>query len=377
LRAAGLHLLLGQPRQTLVAESQLRLRQGMVVLGGAALLLFVGVGWLAETGIRRQVGRIISMVRRTRRGESGPRIAQPYPRGELGELMAVLNGTAESLQQQRQAIDELGLRLRDAHTRELTERVQNEARLSRMANYDGLTGLPNRALFRDRLQQAVERSQRTGRPFALMFLDLDRFKNINDSLGHDVGDRLLVAVAEVLAGSIRATDVLARPREEMADEGIFRLGGDEFTFLVQGLSGSADVKGVAERILAALGRPFIVGEHELFISGSLGITVYAGGSVDLDGLIKQADMAMYRAKDSAATPTLLRRRLHREASRAPPARSLVAPRAGAWRVPAALPAQGRLRQWPGHRRGGAAALAAGWPRPRAPTSSSRCWRRPA
>jgi predicted signal transduction protein with EAL and GGDEF domain len=83
----------------------------------------------------------------------------------------------------------------------------------------------------------------------------------------------------------------------MADEGIFRLGGDEFTFLVQGLSGSADVKGVAERILAALGRPFIVGEHELFISGSLGITVYAGGSVDLDGLIKQADMAMYRAKD--------------------------------------------------------------------------------
>ncbi len=297
LRAAGLHLLLGQPRQTLVAESHLRLRQGMVVLGGAALLLFVGVGWLAETGIRRQVGRIISMVRELGAGNPGARIAQPYPRGELGELMAVLNGTAESLQQQRQAIDELGVRLREAHTRELTERVQNEARLSRMANYDGLTGLPNRALFRDRLQHAVERSQRTDRPFALMFLDLDRFKNINDSLGHDVGDRLLVAVAEVLAGSIRATDVLARPREEMAEAGIFRLGGDEFTFLVQGLSGSADVNGVAERILAALGRPFIVGEHELFISGSLGITVYAGGSVDLDGLIKQADMAMYRAKE--------------------------------------------------------------------------------
>jgi HAMP domain-containing protein len=124
LRAAGLHLLLGQPRQTLVAESQLRLRQGMVVLGGAALLLFVGVGWLAETGIRRQVGRIISMVRELGAGNQGARIAQPYPRGELGELMAVLNGTAESLQQQRQ-IDELRLRARCAHPR-LTERVQNE-----------------------------------------------------------------------------------------------------------------------------------------------------------------------------------------------------------------------------------------------------------
>ena len=315
LRAAGLHLLLGQPRQTLVAESHQRLRQGLLVLGGAALLLFAGVGWLAEWGIRRPVGRIISMVRELGAGHPGARIAPPFPRGELGALMTVLNGTADSLQQQRQAIDELGVRLREAHMRELTDRLQNEARLSRMANFDSLTGLPNRTQFRDRLQQAVERAQRSGRPFALMFLDLDRFKNINDSLGHDVGDRLLVAVAEVLAGSIRATDVLARPQEEAAEAGIFRLGGDEFTFLIEGLHGRSDVNGVAERILAALGRPFIVGEHELFISGSLGITVYAGDGIDLDGLVKQADMAMYRAKDLGRdTYCFFDEELHREAN---------------------------------------------------------------
>ena len=112
LRAAGLHLLLGQPRQTLVAESHQRLRQGLLVLGGAALLLFAGVGWLAEWGIRRPVGRIISMVRELGAGHPGARIAPPFPRGELGALMTVLNGTADSLQQQRQAIDELGVRLR-------------------------------------------------------------------------------------------------------------------------------------------------------------------------------------------------------------------------------------------------------------------------
>ena len=315
LRAVGLHLLLGQPRQTLVAESHLRLRQGLLVLGGAALLLFAGVGWLAEWGIRRPVGRIISMVKELGAGNPGARIAPPFPRGELGALMTVLNGTADSLQQQRQAIDELGVRLREAHMRELTDRLQNEARLSRMANFDSLTGLPNRTQFRDRLQQAVERAQRSGRPFALMFLDLDRFKNINDSLGHDVGDRLLVAVAEVLAGSIRASDVLARPHDEGAEAGIFRLGGDEFTFLIEGLQGRGDVNGVAERILAALGRPFIVGEHELFISGSLGITVYAGDGVDLDGLVKQADMAMYRAKDLGRdTYCFFDEELHREAN---------------------------------------------------------------
>ena len=114
VRAAGLNLLLGLPKQALVADSKLHLRQGLTVLAAAALLLFTGVWLLAEWGIRRQVGRITAMVRELGAGHLGARIALPYPRGELGGLMAVLNSTAASLQRQREAIDELGLRLRQA-----------------------------------------------------------------------------------------------------------------------------------------------------------------------------------------------------------------------------------------------------------------------
>lgn len=301
LQEAGLRVMLGQPRQVLVAVSKLRLKQGLVVLSGAALLLFAGVWLLAEWGIRRQVARITSMVSELGAGNLAARIAQPHPRGELGGLMAVLNGTADSLQQQRAAIDELAQRLKAAHGREIAERAQNEERLARMANFDGLTGLPNRALFRERLQHAIGRVRRTGRPLALMFLDIDRFKNINDSLGHDVGDRLLAAVAQVLAGCLRHTDSVGRDGgiggEGAAACGVFRLGGDEFMVLAEDAGCTEAAAAIAQRILKALGRPFTVGEHELFISASIGITVHAGEAADLDVLVKQADMAMYRAKE--------------------------------------------------------------------------------
>jgi diguanylate cyclase (GGDEF)-like protein len=176
--------------------------------------------------------------------------------------------------------------------RDITERKQHEARLSKMANFDSLTGLPNRTLFRDRLQQAMARSRRTGQHFALMFLDLDRFKNINDSLGHDVGDKLLVAVANVLRSCLRDTDSIARRAE-----GVFRLGGDEFTILVEDLDSSAPVAVIAQRILDALGQALMIGDHELYISASIGITVFVNDGTDLDGLIKQADLAMYRSKE--------------------------------------------------------------------------------
>jgi diguanylate cyclase (GGDEF)-like protein len=212
--------------------------------------------------------------------------------------MVVLNTTADSLQRQREAIDELGLRLREAHMHELLESEENEARLFRMANFDGLTGLPNRTLFRDRLQQAIARSRRSGRPFALMFLDIDRFKTINDSLGHDIGDRLLVAVAGVLAGCVRETDSLARGSDAASTEAVFRLGGDEFTILTEDLADTSSVKTIAERILAALNRPFMIAEHELYTSASIGIALYDGHEdADMDGLIKQADIAMYRSKE--------------------------------------------------------------------------------
>lgn len=166
-----------------------------------------------------------------------------------------------------------------------------------MANFDELTGLPNRALFRDRLQRSIVRSRRTGQQFGLMFLDLDRFKNINDSLGHDVGDQLLVQVATRLSTCIRDSDSLARSSVEALADDVFRLGGDEFTILVEDLDGISPVTTIAKRILFALGQPFMIGDHELYVSASIGITVFTNDGTDPDGLIKQADLAMYRSKE--------------------------------------------------------------------------------
>jgi diguanylate cyclase (GGDEF)-like protein len=296
IEAAGLRILVGQPRHALLADARQNLRHGLLIVAGAALLLFAGVWSLVEWGIRRQVGRIAKMVRDLGAGDLGARIELPHPRGELGGLMALLNTSAGSLQQQREAIEDLGQRLRDAHLREITESEQNEARLSQIASFDGLTGMPNRTLFRDRLRQAIARARRSGRPFALLFIDLDRFKSVNDSLGHDVGDRLLVAVSEVLAACVRDTDSIGRHGDGAAAEGVFRVGGDEFTILAEDLSGPDSVALVAKRILDALDRPFMIGEYELFTSASIGISMYAGDDTDLDSLIKQADMAMYRSK---------------------------------------------------------------------------------
>lgn len=316
MQAAGLRVMLNAPRQALVAQAQRRLGQGLLVLAGAALLLFAGVWSLAEWGIRRQVGRITTMVHELGAGKLSARIEPPHPRGELGGLMGLLNTTADALQRQRNAIDDLSQRLRQSHSREISEREENEARLAQMVNFDSLTGMPNRSLFRDRLQQAIARSRRSGRSFALMFLDLDRFKVVNDSLGHDVGDRLLIAVSGVLADCVRETDSIGRHAREASADEVFRLGGDEFMILAEETRGPEFVVAIAQRILVALDRPFMIGEHELFISASIGITVYANDGTDLDGLVKQADMAMYRSKQLGRdTYCFFDETLNQEASR--------------------------------------------------------------
>lgn len=296
MRAAGVHVLLGQPQHVLVATSRLQLRQGLIVLTGAALLLFTGVWLLAELGIRRPVVRITSMVRDLGAGTLTARVGPPYARGELGGLMSALDSMAVSLGQQRASIELLSENLREAHRREIQERQANEEQLTRLASYDGLTGLPNRSLFRDRLQQAIARSRRSSRPLALMFLDIDRFKVINDSLGHDVGDQLLVAMSRVLGECLRDSDSLVRGTEVVSGSEVFRLGGDEFMVLAEDVNGIA-AAAMARRILGALARPVVVDGNELFITASIGITLTGNNAVDLDGLIKQADMAMYRSKE--------------------------------------------------------------------------------
>jgi len=178
--------------------------------------------------------------------------------------------------------------------RDGTERLDTQERLQQLANYDSLTGLPNRALFRDRLGQAMARAQRSGQPMALMFLDLDRFKVVNDDLGHEVGDRLLQHVTQALTQCLRAADSVAH--DSAPQHTLSRLGGDEFTVIVENVGGAEDAAHVARRMLEALNEPFHVDEEEIVISASIGISLYPTEDVDLDTLIRHTDMAMYRSK---------------------------------------------------------------------------------
>ncbi len=161
---------------------------------------------------------------------------------------------------------------------------QYESRLQHLAHYDALTELPNRLLFRERLSDMLTRAERHGNVLALLFIDLDRFKPINDTLGHQAGDELLQRVAGRLAGCVRASDTIAR------------LGGDEFTVLLDDLHGPDEAGIIARNILDALERPYILHGEAQFISASIGIACYPSDSADAETLLRQADMAMYRAK---------------------------------------------------------------------------------
>ncbi|MDH5229408.1 MAG: EAL domain-containing protein [Gammaproteobacteria bacterium] len=172
-----------------------------------------------------------------------------------------------------------------AVSRDITERKETEERLLYLANYDSLTGLPNRALFRDRLRRAIARAQRNDSHVALMFLDLDRFKNINDSLGHHAGDQLLRGVARRLKQYARKGDTIAR------------LGGDEFTVILEGINNADDAAVVAKKILELMEPPFKVDGHEVAASTSIGITLYPDDAADMRTLLKNADTAMYRSKE--------------------------------------------------------------------------------
>ena len=164
------------------------------------------------------------------------------------------------------------------------ERKRAEERLTYLAQYDQLTGLVNRTLFRDRLIQAMARSKRLQQPLGLMLLDLDRFKQVNDTMGHDVGDHLLKAVADRLKDCVREVDTVAR------------MGGDEFTIILEGLSCEQDITIIARRITDSLSEPFLIQQQNASIGVSIGITVYPSDDHAIDELLKHADAAMYRAK---------------------------------------------------------------------------------
>lgn len=169
-------------------------------------------------------------------------------------------------------------------THDITSKKQAEDKIWQLAHFDLLTGLPNRALFYDRLRQSIAAAKRQHKKLALLFLDLDDFKKINDTFGHDTGDTLLAKVAERLRQSIRDEDTVARA------------GGDEFLFILNQISNAENAAIVAQKIITALAEPFVINNNTCEIGGSIGISILPDDSDELETLIRQSDDAMYQAK---------------------------------------------------------------------------------
>jgi diguanylate cyclase (GGDEF)-like protein/PAS domain S-box-containing protein len=394
----NMHVLVGRSKSELTAAPDRRLAEDMVILGIVSILLFAGAWLLVELAIRSQISRIVTMAERLGAGDLGARILPPYPKGELGGLMTVLNGTASSLERQKRDIDDLNLRLsqsqrlealekqrldvaldnmtqglllfdaserivvcnqryieiyglspdvikpgcsfRDliAHRKQtgsfhgdieaycssvtraiarkevtryvtetrdgrliqivnqvvaiggwvathedITERARSDERIAHLAHYDALTDLPNRVLFREQLVCALNNIV-PGKQLAVLYIDIDEFKRINDSLGHSIGDELLKALAVRLRGCLAATDFIAR------------LGGDEFAVIQTGVERPADTVDLVERIYQAIREPYECVGHLLTTDASVGIALAPQDSTDLDQLLKNADLAMYEAK---------------------------------------------------------------------------------
>ncbi len=184
-----------------------------------------------------------------------------------------------------------------AIVRDITERKRTEEKVELLAYHDPLTGLLNRHSFKEHLENAVESARRRGRYVGTLFLDLDRFKRINDTLGYKVGDLLLQGVAERILESVRKSDKAARQVGGVNSSSISRLGGDEFTILLPEIRQVQDTSKVAQRLLDSLARPFAIAGHEIFVTGSIGITVFPLDGEDADTLLKNADSAMYGAKE--------------------------------------------------------------------------------
>jgi diguanylate cyclase (GGDEF)-like protein/PAS domain S-box-containing protein len=179
--------------------------------------------------------------------------------------------------------------------RDISERKRTEEQIRRLAYCDSLTGMPNRQAFLETLEKELLRSKIGNKRFAVLFMDLDAFKRINDTLGHNVGDLLLKVVSERLRETLRPSDLVSRTEQ---DNNFARLGGDEFTILIPDLEKVDNALNVAHRVKEAMRRPFLIDSNEIFVTASIGISLFPEDGEDCDSLLKYADTAMYHAKNS-------------------------------------------------------------------------------
>jgi diguanylate cyclase (GGDEF)-like protein/PAS domain S-box-containing protein len=260
----------------------------------AGRILNVSNYWLQTLGYRREevVGRRLSdfLSEKSRRFAEDTVLPEFFRAGfikdiphqmlkKTGEIMHVLVSAIAEYDDEGQISRSLGVVV------DITERKEAEKEIQKLAYYDTLTGLPNRTLFLDRLSQGLAQGRREERKVGVLFLDLDRFKAINDTLGHVAGDMLLKYVAKRLQGCVRQSDTVAR------------LGGDEFVVILPGVHTEADLTAFSKKILDTLSRPVRLGEKKFFTTASIGISVFPDDAENVDALIRNADIAMYAAKD--------------------------------------------------------------------------------
>jgi len=190
-----------------------------------------------------------------------------------------------------------GRMLRITAIRDITERKEAEEQIRYLAYYDNLTGLPNRTFYKELVSRSLLLAKRHHWTIAILFIDLDYFKRINDTLGHDIGDQLLRTVGDLVKTCIRKSDFIARSEQDELENVVARLGGDEFIVLLNEIAHSQDASRVARRILKELARPFNLAGHEVFVTASIGIALYPMDGNDAENLLKNADVAMYHAKN--------------------------------------------------------------------------------
>jgi diguanylate cyclase (GGDEF)-like protein/PAS domain S-box-containing protein len=283
---------LSEQRVRLLARAFENSLDGMLITDANAVIQMVNPGFTAITGYTSQeaVGRTPAILRSERTPQKLHRAMWEsinktgFWQGEIFDCRK--NGQIYpqwlSIRAIRKENGEVSHYVGALH--DLTELKQGEAKIAHQALHDALTGLPNRTLFNERLAEAMLEVSKLKGKLALLFLDLDNFKNINDSLGHAVGDKLLSAAAKRLMGLVRDQDTVAR------------LGGDEFIMILNNPSGKDQAMGAANRIIKAMSRPFWINDREMYITASIGVTIYPDDGENLEALVSNADMAMYQAK---------------------------------------------------------------------------------